>query len=100
MLCTNARFKPSMAVAINETVTTPMMTPSVVKPERSLLAAIALQEMRNPSRNSDQRLMAVQPLIALNEPIEDPDHAPGMVRHVLLVSNHDDRMTLLREFIE
>ena len=52
MLRRNARFKPSIAVPIKVTVTTPITMPSVVRMDRSLFARMASQAMNNPSLTS------------------------------------------------
>src|SRR3954470_15539092 len=52
MLRKNAWFKPSIAVPIRVTVTTPITIPSVVRAERILFARSAAQEMRKPSFSS------------------------------------------------
>src|SRR5688572_8396828 len=60
MLLRKAWFKPSMAVPIKVTVTTPMTMPSVVSPERSLFARIAPHEISMPSFSSVPKFMRKQ----------------------------------------
>ena len=58
MLSWNARFNASIAVAIEVTVTIPMMMPRVVSTERNLLARMASQAMSNPSLISSRKFTA------------------------------------------
>src|SRR5881394_2066888 len=58
MLLRKAAFSPSIAAPIRVTVTMPMTMPSVVSPERILLARIASQEMARPSRSSVRKFIA------------------------------------------
>src|SRR5829696_6788103 len=97
MLRRNAPCSPSIAIAISETVRIPMTIPSVVSPERSLLASTALVEMRSPSRNSDRNVMPSPGygFVAGNEPVPNAQNPPGVACHVFLVGDDDDRVAFL-----
>src|SRR5919108_5725174 len=57
MLLRKAALRPWMAAPIKVTVTMPITMPSVVSPERILLARIASQEMASPSRSSVRKFI-------------------------------------------
>src|SRR5688572_25137276 len=103
-----ACFMASMAIAISDTVRIPMMIPSVVSVERSLLARMAWAEMARPSVNSTTSLMAsgsgqigpLDRLVRRNQPVADAHDAPCLPRDFLLVRHENDRVALAGEIFE
>src|SRR5450432_1062382 len=102
MLFTKALSSPSIAAAINVTVTMPMTMPSVVNTERSLFARMALHEIARPSRNSVKKFMesGVCFFVAGDQTVKDADDALRMARDGFLVRDDDDGVAFFCKFIE
>src|SRR5580658_2307279 len=95
-----ARLRASMAVAIEVTVTMPMMMPNVVRTDRILLARMASQAMSNPSLISSRKFTAASSFVGRvlgDQAVANADDASGVAGDIFLVGDDKNGVSFLGE---